>query len=269
MIEFTAKKNQKVVKSILENVAGVSYSAVMKCLRKKDVKVNGKRLSEDVTVNAGDLITVYINELKPEFPVLFENDDILVVNKPSGYTSETLFNTLSQTKELYFIHRLDRNTSGIIIFAKNKTSESELLSGFKNHSFIKYYIAEVFGKPQKDADVLTAYLKKDSENSFVKIYSEKQKGAVLIKTGYELMSYSDGISKLKVRLYTGKTHQIRAHLAYLGLPIVGDGKYGDNAKNKAANAKTQRLTAYSLSLKFEDKSPLFYLDGKTFTVKEN
>ena len=157
MVEFTVRKNGKLVKSVLENVEGVSFSAVMKALRKKDVKVNGKRTSDDLQVFEGDNVCIYIKEInEPEFKVLFENDDILVIDKPSGYTSETVFANLSRKGELYFIHRLDRNTSGVMIFAKNKIAETELVNGFKTHEFIKIYLAQVFGKMEKSSEVLTA-----------------------------------------------------------------------------------------------------------------
>ncbi|MDY6367523.1 MAG: RluA family pseudouridine synthase [Clostridia bacterium] len=270
MIEFTANKNQKLVKCVMDNVSGVSYSAVMKLLRKKDIKVNGKRVSSDVSLNAGDNVVLYVEIHKPLFPVVFENDDVLVIDKPSGYSSESVFQNLSENRELYFIHRLDRNTSGIMIFAKNKTAESELLTGFKKHEFVKIYYAEVFGCPEKSSDILTAYLSKDAESSFVSVSAKKQKGSVLIKTGYEVISSNGKTSTLKVRLYTGKTHQIRAHLAFIGCPIVGDGKYGNNAKNREHGAKTQMLTAYSLTLKFDKTKRLYYLNDKTFTaISEN
>lgn len=265
MIKYTVSKNQKLVKSVLENVNGVSFSALMKLLRNKDVKVNGVRVKEDTSVLKGDVVELYYSPtVAEECAVLFSDDNILVVDKKSGYTSERVFANLSEGRELYFIHRLDRNTSGVMIFAKNKTAESELVNGFKNRVFIKYYIAYVFGKMEHQSDELTAYLVKNADMAEVKIYHKKVEGSVGIKTGYEVLDYKNGISKLKVRLYSGKTHQIRAHLAFLGHPIVGDGKYGVNSSNKALGVKKQKLNAYSLTLKFDNNSPLFYLNGKTF-----
>ena len=241
----------------------------MKLLRNKDVKINGKRTSKDDIVLPGDVIDVYVKD-KPvaKENVVFDDVNILVVEKPKGILSETFFERLKEKyNELYFVHRLDRNTSGIMVFAKNTVSEKALLEGFKTHAFDKKYLAHVYGKMDKSEDVLTAYLLKDSVNSSVKIFKEKTDGSVMIKTGYKVVEeYSDS-SLLEVTLYTGKTHQIRAHLSFIGHFIIGDGKYGDNRINKKFGAKTQKLTSYKITLNFDKKSPLYYLDKKTFSLR--
>ena len=272
MITFTAKKNDKLVKCVLENVKGVSFSAVMKLLRNKDVKVNGTRVNKDLKINAGDKVEIYYSpKIEEPISVIYSDENVLIVDKKSGYTSEEIFEFLSKKEQVYFIHRLDRNTSGVMVFAKNETAEKELISGFKNRSFIKIYAASVFKKMEKKEDVLTAYLIKDAEKSTVKIYDKKVNGATEIKTGYKVISYDNksNISRLQVRLYTGKTHQIRAHLAFIGHPIVGDGKYGDNKMNKAVKVKSQILNAYSITFNFDKENVLYYLDGKTFYSGEN
>lgn len=267
MITFTAKKNDKLVKSVLENTKGVSFAAVMKLLRNKDIKVNGTRVNKDVKICAGDKIELYYS-VKQETPatIIYSDENIIIADKKSGYTSESVFGYLNEKSPVFFIHRLDRNTSGIMVFAKNKPAEKELINGFKNRDFIKIYSAFVFGKFDKKEQVLTAYLVKDAENSTVNIYDKKVPLSVEIKTGYKVINYDKekDITELKVRLYTGKTHQIRAHLAHIGHPIVGDGKYGDNVKNKESKVKTQRLKAHSITFYFDSESPLYYLNDKTF-----
>jgi len=270
MKEFIAEKNGKLTDAVIDKIYGTNYNSVMKLLRKKEIKVNGVRVKSDIKLSVGDKVTVYLKDMTDMFfSVLYKDRNVLVVCKKSGILSEDVFNKIKEEYgEAYFIHRLDRNTAGVMIFAFNAVSEKELLSGFKNHAFIKEYRAEVIGKMEKKEDVLTAYLKKDAEKSEVKIYSGSVKGSSEIKTGYKVISETEETSILSVRIWTGKTHQIRAHLAYIGHPIVGDGKYGDAEFNKKAGATRQRLTAERLTLRFSADSPLYYLDGKTFATGE-
>ena len=269
MITFVADRNGKLVKLALKNSADLSYSALNKLLRNKDVKVNGKRIKEDVSLNMGDRVEIfYTVPEKEKYTVIYKDENITVVDKKAGYLSETVFEDLKSRGETYFIHRLDRNTAGVMVFANNKAAETELINGFKTRAFIKYYTAVVIGRPPEIEGVLEAYLLKDSATATVKISDKFSLGAVKIKTGYKLISESGDTSVLKVRLFTGKTHQIRAHLALIGCPIVGDGKYGDNAFNKAHGAKELQLFSESITLHFADGAYLRYLDGKTFTRRK-
>lgn len=266
MIEFTSKKSQKLSCYVSENIEGISYSYLMKLLRKKDVKVNGKRVSTDIMLNQGDSVIFYNKDSEiSSYIIIFSDENVVVVDKKSGFTSERVFSDLQKVyDEIYFIHRLDRNTSGVMIFALNKQSETELLKGFKNHKFDKRYLAEVYGVMPKKQEVLTAYLFKDSNKAMVKIFDSPVKGAVQIKTAYTLLNAKEKSSIIEVKLYTGKTHQIRAHLSYIGHFVLGDGKYGIEKINKEFGIKSQKLIAYKLTLLFEKGSYLFYLNSTSF-----
>lgn len=269
--EFVATKAARLSKSVAKHVDGLSFSVFFKSLRNKDVKLNGKRISEDVEIKEGDVVEIYFPSAKQDDlddVIVYSDENILVAYKKSGILSESFYNSLSEEyKELYFIHRLDRNTDGIMVFAKNKTAEKELLDGFKNRTFDKKYLARVFGKMPSKKATLRAFLVKNATDAEVKVYDDRVKGSVEIKTGYEVLSENGETSLLEVTLFTGKTHQIRAHLAHEGHFVVGDGKYGDNAFNRRVGAKSQMLSAYKIKLVFDKKSPLYYLSGREFTAK--
>ena len=166
-------------------------------------------------------------------------------------------------------HRLDRNTSGLVLFAKNADSLQILLSKFKIREIEKYYLCKVFGIPKKISQNLTAYLFKDNSKSLVYISDTPKKGYSKIITSYRIISTNkdNNTSILEVCLHTGKTHQIRAHLAHIGFPIIGDGKYGKNDINKKFNKKAQMLYAYKLKFNFNSNSGILdYLSGKEFEI---
>jgi len=175
----------------------------------------------------------------------------------------------SQNIEPTPCHRLDRNTSGLIIIAKNKNSESIILEKIKNHEIKKYYLATVYGIPKIKSQTLNSYLFKDRKKKQVYISDYKKTGYVNIITKYKVVeeSKSNNTSILEVELITGKTHQIRAHLAHIGFPIIGDNKYGNYKINKAFKKDSQMLISYKLIFDFTTPSnELDYLTGKTFTI---
>jgi 23S rRNA pseudouridine955/2504/2580 synthase len=271
--------NKKLDKFLKDNLQNLSNNLFYKTLRKKDIKINGKRVSENVTVFENDKIQVYISDTLLEgsvnLDIIYEDKNILLINKPinievTGKNSLTdVVHRLYKSQEFLPMpcHRLDRNTSGLILFAKNQTALDILLDKFKHHEIEKHYLALVYGVPKKKSERLISYLFKDSSKSLVYISDVPKKGYLKIITSYSLIESINNTSLLDVEIETGRTHQIRAHLSYIGLPIIGDGKYGINEINKKFKAKTQKLVSYKLKFSFiKDSGILNYLNGKSFEI---
>ena len=261
---------KRLLEEITEYYKGaVSYSLANKLLRKKDVKLNGARVKEDLKTNVGDKIEVYYEPTDTRAKaVIYKDENLMVIYKPTGISSEDFYSLVREENPTAgFIHRLDTNTDGAMVFSLNSISEEELLKGFKDRTFEKVYLAEVYGEPSKKSATLTSYLFKDAKRGEVKIYDQKVVGSERIVTSYSVIKSSGETSLLEVKLITGKTHQIRAHLAHIGHFIIGDGKYGKEVINRKFHANKQRLTSYKLKLFFEESSPLFYLNGKEFQAE--
>ena len=237
-------------------------------LRKKDIKVNGVRVNKNVALKAGDEVVYYTTSKQEQMPshtTVFEDENIYIADKPSGVSTEGLFSELKGRGEFYAVHRLDRNTQGLIIFAKTKPAEKELLNAFKERSIQKTYSALCKNSFRQKRATLSAYLIKDEKRGEVKIFSAPQNGSVEIVTEYEVLKELGDIALVRIILHTGRTHQIRAHFSFLGCPVLGDEKYGDEALNKKYAAKRQRLIAKYLT--FNNLKTLSYLNGKTFESK--
>lgn len=273
--------NKKLDKFLKDNISTLSNNLFYKTLRKKDIKINGKRVSENVTVFENDEILVYIPdyllENKLNLDIIYEDNNILLINKPSNIEVTGQDSLTEVVHKLYSscefkpmpCHRLDRNTSGLILFAKNTQALEILLDKFKHHEIEKHYLALVYGIPQKKNERLISYLFKDSSKSFVYISDVPKKGYQKIITSYSLIeSFDNNTSLLDIEIETGRTHQIRAHLTHIGLPIIGDGKYGINEINKKFKVKAQKLVSYKLIFRFEhDSKILEYLNRKSFELK--
>lgn len=254
-----------------------------KTLRKKDIKINGIRIHENICVYKNDEVILYIPDSllcnKFKIDIFFEDDNILIVNKPhnievTGDNSLTTYIHSKYQNSPFFpmpCHRIDRNTTGLVLFAKNKTSLNILLEKFKKHEIEKHYLALVYGIPKENHKRCEAYLFKDNKKSIVYISDEPKKGYQKIITTYQIINKNkDNSSLLDIEIETGKTHQIRAHLAHMGYPIIGDGKYGINEVNKNFGKKHQMLCSYILKFNFKTNSNILnYLNGKEFVLNTN
>lgn len=263
MKEFTVTKNTR-LKDFTDETYPQGSIYFSRLLRAKEIRVNGVKVAKDCEVKSGDVISYYTTpaqESKQLFFIRYEDENVLVVDKDDGVNAEAVFAALASEREVYFIHRLDRNTRGLMVFAKTKEAERALLSAFKHRRVEKYYEALCFGYFSKDHEVLTAYLKKDAKQSLVKVTKEPNGGEKIV-TEYRVKRRFSAYTLIEVCLHTGKTHQIRAHLAYVGCPVVGDEKYGDSVKNKSLSRTRQCLIAKRIVFHLEGK--LSYLNEREF-----
>lgn len=271
MKEYIETKEQNIVKSLSTTFPELSFGVVNKLFRKKDIKVNGKRISSNIKVFPGDNIQVYFDFdlLKKPVNIVYEDDNVAIVNKPSGVEVCDSESSLQAMLGAYYtpVHRLDLNTEGLVIFAKNKDSEKALLDGFATKKIHKTYLAWIKGNLPKNEVVFKGYLFKDAKKSQVYIYETKKPNTKEILTIISRYRGYNTTSLVKVAIPTGRTHQIRATMGYLGLPIIGDEKYGDTTFNKSLKLKRQCLAAIKLDFAFDSDSVLSYLNNQTFEIE--
>lgn len=308
MKSFTINKNdanQRLDKFITKSVPLLPQTLLYKYIRIKRIKVNGKRAEISTRLQEGDIVEMYINdeffEAAPQkydflkasknINIVYEDENIILCDKKAGvlchpddreYT-DTLINRIKRylyekgefnpDSESSFVpalvNRIDRNTGGIVIAAKNAESLRILNQKMKDRELHKFYLCIVHGKPKIKSGILDGYLLKDESKNLVKISDNKLKDSKEIRTKYYVLESKNDLSLIEVELLTGRTHQIRAHFASIGHPLLGDGKYGTNAQNKKYGYKKQCLYSYKLVFDFStDAGILEYLNKKEFEVKD-
>ena len=274
---------------------------IYKFIRKKKIKVNNKKVTENYRLKENDKINLYLNEefltqkvckddflnVSSDIDIIYEDNNILLINKKIGMVCQPdkenkidcIINRakkyLAEKGEYRFndenifapslVNRIDRNTEGIVIISKNLESLKFLNEKIKNKEIKKYYKCLVHGKMPKTEDIITSFLLKNCKEKKSHIYDKYVKNSKKIKTKYKVIKYKNNLSYLEIDLLTGRFHQIRAHLAHIGHPIVGDGKYG-----KKESFKGQFLVSYKIEFNFEKvNESMSYLNNKSFTINDS
>ena len=272
-MDFNVKKSDNLIKSIIHSVQGVSFSVAQKMLRKGDIKVNGKRTKQNISVVPGDVVSVYmpVTKSKPNIDIVYIDENILIVNKPQGiecatrdkssentYSLEELF----EDKSAIVVHRLDRLTEGLVLLARNKEIAAKFEKIFRGREITKSYMAYLDGIPPFEGE-MRAFFLKDSKKSISIVSDEQLDGYKEIITEFKIVNSENNHSLVDINLKTGRTHQIRAHFAHIGTPVSNDAKYGNTQTNSPY--KGYYLTAYKLSFNISDTG-LKYLNDKIFEI---
>ena len=281
-------------------------SLMYKGIRTKKIKVNRKRAEIGYILSEGDTVELFISDeffaenasgdafmkLTPKLDIVYEDENIMLLDKRPGLIvhsdDEEDVNTLISHVKAYLYrkgeynpedeqsfapalcNRIDRNTGGIVIAAKNAEALRIMNEKIRNDELSKFYLAAVHGHMPKKADTLHGYLRKDQANNIVDISTVKKPGYKEIITKYRVLDENNSLSLVEVELVTGRTHQIRAHFSSIGHPLLGDGKYGVNRDDKKLLYKLQALYAFRLEFHFRtDSGALSYLNGKSFSIDKS
>ena len=311
MKELTAGKNdagQRLDRFVAKAVPLLPDSLLQKYIRLKRIKVNGKPAKRDLRLAAGDVLALYINDeffeaprednawlkiAKPRLSILYEDENILLADKKPGVLCHSAgkwdYNTLIANIQAYLAqkgewrpkeehaftpalcNRIDRNTGGIVIAAKNAEALRILNEKIRDREIEKYYLCAVSGRPKPDRGRLENELFKDAVKNQVFVKAKPEPGSRSAVTEYQVLMSRGGLSLVECRLLTGRTHQIRVQMAHAGWPLLGDGKYGREAINRRYHEEGQALYSWRLCFDFPtDAGILNYLRGKEFSVeKEN
>lgn len=290
---------QRLDKYLSKRFKTMPQSLIYKYLRTKKIKLNGKKALPNGFICCGDVLTLYIPEeffeekaeelafthVKPKLSVIYEDENILLVDKPIGmlchsddnegyntlinhikaYLSEKGEYDVSEAFAPALCNRIDRNTCGIVIAAKTAEALRDMNERIRNRSVTKQYLAAVHGSPSPAVGTITDYIRKDSSQN--RVYLSKDKRSSMDKsavTKYKVIETKGDVSLVEVELIMGRTHQIRAHFAGKGHPLLGDGKYAINKKDRQLGYSYQSLCAYRLKFNKAEPDSLSYLDGKTF-----
>jgi 23S rRNA pseudouridine955/2504/2580 synthase len=262
-LEWRAPSGGRLLKLLEE--AGVPYNAGRKALRSKDIRVNGVKVKEDCQLQAGDELCVFLPE-PPRPRVIFEDERLLALEKPQGLET-TGEQSLESQARLHWpaarpCHRLDAQTGGLVLFALDDKTEEALLEAIRLRLPRKIYQCIVCGIPQPAEKLLRGYLVKNARDAQVRVYDSPHPQGREILTRYRLLEQLEGgLSRLEVELITGRTHQIRAHLAHAGHPVLGDDKYGDREMNRRLGVRAQQLFAVQIALHFPQGSLLARYEG--------
>lgn len=309
MKEFTVAKNdsgQRLDRFVSKTVPLLPSSLLQKYIRLKRIKINGRGAKRDTRLNLGDIVSMYVNDeffetptdensylaiTKPNLSVVYEDENILLADKKPGMLCHSdgkwSFNTLIANIQAYMYqngqwnpkeensfapalcNRIDRNTGGIVIAAKNAESLRILNGKIRDREIEKFYLAVCHGKVSPPSGTLKDQLFKDAKNNQVYIKSSSEAGTKTAVTKYRSLAVKNGLTLVECQLLTGRTHQIRAQMAHLGNPLLGDGKYGREKQNKPFDEHGQALYSYKLRFSFKtDAGILNYLRDRSFSVEK-